>query len=402
MMEPQNPTPFLRLRIRPWDLAVAAGTILSTATILAFMGGWWWFLDLFSHFRVQYFLGLLVVAVGLSFRRRLKVPAVFGLFAAVNLLTIAPLYFGQEAQPGAVSRSYRALLMNVNSGTGIPEKVARAIRELDPDVVALEEVNDSWLSALSVALRAYPYSKTMPRDDNFGIALFSKYPLVQGEIREVGEAEVPTVIAELEMPDGRLTVIATHPVPPVSRENTRLRNDQLERLSEVARQANSAVLLLGDLNATPWCSEFPRLLAASGLRDSSQGRGVLATWPTYLPVLLIPLDQCLYSAGLHVTRKALGPKVGSDHYPLVVDFALVAETWMKPARQGVIGRWRHALVFPSLESQWIRMNGGGEPNRINPELHTPETHRNGRHPEARGGGKRKDGPRAVLACQQKG
>lgn len=323
--------PFLSLRIRPWDLVVAAGAILSTATILAFMGGLWWFLDLFSHFRVQYFLGLLVVAVVLLFRRRLKVPLVFALFAVVNLFTIAPLYFGQEAQPGAISRSYRALLMNVNSQTGVPEKVAQAIRELDPDIVVLEEIDDPWLSALSGAMRAYPYSKAMPREDNFGIGLFSKYPLVQSEIREAGEAEVPTVIAELELPDGRLTVIATHPLPPVSRENTRLRNDQLEWLSEVARQANSAVLLLGDLNATPWCSEFQRLLARSGLRDSSQGRGVLATWPTYLPLLLIPLDQCLYSAGLHVTRKAIGPKVGSDHYPLVVDFVVAAGA-MKPAR----------------------------------------------------------------------
>jgi len=212
--------------------------------------------------------------------------------------------------------------MNVNSATGIPDKVARAIQELDPDFVVLEEINDQWLSALALALPPYPYSATMPREDNFGIALFSKYPLIQNEIREVGEAEVPTVIAEMALPDGRLTVIATHPLPPAGQEYSRLRNDQLARLPEIVKQANAPVLLLGDLNSTPWCSHFKQLLRQSGLKDSSQGRGVLGTWPAYLPILLIPIDHCLNTAGVHITKKTTGPNVGSDHFPLVVDFVL--------------------------------------------------------------------------------
>jgi endonuclease/exonuclease/phosphatase (EEP) superfamily protein YafD len=321
----KNTSQLLSLRIQPWDLVVATGAILSIATVFGFLGDFWWFLDLFSHFRVQYLSGLLVVALVLLFRRRYRMPTLFALFAVVNFCTIAPLYFGKEPQPDEGLRSYRALLMNVNSQTGIPDKVTDAIRELNPDIILLEEVNDQWLSALSGVLKAYPYSRVEPRDDNFGIALLSKHPLIQGHIQEVGEAGVPTVVAELDLPDARLTVIATHPVPPGSREYTRLRNDQLERLPEVVKQASSPVLLLGDLNATPWCHEFQRLLARSGLRDSSQGRGVLGTWPTSLPILLIPLDQCLYSAGVHVTGKAIGPKVGSDHYPLVVDFAVVGK-----------------------------------------------------------------------------
>jgi endonuclease/exonuclease/phosphatase (EEP) superfamily protein YafD len=285
-------------------------------------------LDLFSHFRVQYFLGLSVVAVVLIFRRRYKVPALFGVFAIANLGTIVPLYFGSDPQPAGVSRSYRSLLVNVNTDSGIPGKVAQTIEQLDPDFMALEEINDQWLSTLSVTLAAYPYSKTMPREDNFGIAIYSKYPLVQSEIRQVGEADVPSAIAELQLPDGLLTVIATHPLPPGGRENARLRDDQLERLPEIVKQARSPVLLLGDLNVTPWSSHFKRLLSRSGLRDSSQGRGVLGTWPTHMPIFLIPIDHCLHTAGIHVTRRATGPKVGSDHYPVVVDFVLTSPSSM--------------------------------------------------------------------------
>jgi endonuclease/exonuclease/phosphatase (EEP) superfamily protein YafD len=315
---------FFSLRIRPWDLVATCGAILSTATFLGFFGGLWWFLDLFSHFRVQYFLGLLAVALVLLFRRRYKAPAFFGLLAIVNACTIVPLYLGKEPLPTEVSRSYRGLLVNVNTESGVPAKVAEVIRQFDPDLVALEEVNDQWLSALSVPLRAYPYSKAMPREDNFGIALYSKYPMVRSEIRQIGEADIPSAIVELELPDGRLTVIATHPLPPGGPENSRLRNDQLARLPGIVKPVGSPLLLLGDLNATPWCSHFNRLLRQSGLRDSSQGRGFMATWPTYLPILLIPIDHCLYTAGVHIMGRATGPKVGSDHYPLVVDFVLTS------------------------------------------------------------------------------
>lgn len=315
---------FLSFRIRPWDLVTASGAVLSVASLFAYLGRFWWFLDLFSHFRVQYFLGLSAVALLLSFRRRYQAPVLFGLLAVANLCTIAPLYFGAEPKPAKVSRTYRGLLMNVNTESGVQANAARVIRELAPDFVALEEVNDQWLSALSPTLREFPYSRAMPREDNFGIALYSKYPLLQGKILQVGEADIPSVTAELALPDGRVMVIATHPLPPGGPENSRLRNDQLAQLPNVVRQSSLPVLLLGDLNATPWCFHFKKLLRQSNLRNGSQGRGVLGTWPTFLPLVLIPIDHCLHSAGLHVTRIGTGPKTGSDHYPLVVDFVLTS------------------------------------------------------------------------------
>jgi endonuclease/exonuclease/phosphatase (EEP) superfamily protein YafD len=324
---------FLSPRIRLWDLITGCGEILLVATVAGFFGDLWWVLDLFSHFRVQYFVGLAAVALVLIFGRQFKKSAFFGVVAAVNMWTLVPLYSGKPLPPIDASRSYRALLMNVNTQTGQPERVAQAIRQLDPDFVVLEEVNDRWLSALASALRAYPYAKAEPRSDNFGIALFSKHPLARSEIRQVGEADVPSLIAEPELPAGRLTVVATHPLPPGSREYSRLRNDQLARLPALVKEGTSPVFLLGDLNVTPWCPQFKRLLRASGLRDSSEGRGVQGTWPTHFPILLIPIDHCLHSAGIEVAKRALGPNVGSDHYPLVVDFVLSPQSSPSPAAQ---------------------------------------------------------------------
>lgn len=317
-------TPFFNRLICPWDWAALCGALLSIATILGFLGSFWWFLDLFSHFRVQYFFGLAAVTLILLFPRRYKACFFFGMLSLVNGGLIATLYFGESPQP--TKGGYRSLLMNVNTFCGKPEKVAQTINQMAPDLVVLEEVNDRWLSELSTSLRAYPYSRTIPREDNFGIALYSKHPFIRSEIRQVGEADVPSVIAELELPDGPLTVIATHPLPPGGAENSRLRNDQLARLPTLVKQAKSPVILLGDLNVTPWCSHFTRLLRQSGLKDSSQGRGVLATWPSFSPILLIPIDHCLHSASIQITKKAVGPNSGSDHYPLIIDFVLTARS----------------------------------------------------------------------------
>jgi endonuclease/exonuclease/phosphatase (EEP) superfamily protein YafD len=259
----------------------------------------------------------------LLIRREYRAFASFALFAAINLGTIAPLYLLATPAPSPpVGPSHRALLSNVNKEAGNPEKVAKLIQVFDPDIVLLEEVSDEWMADLATPLARYSYSKAMPRDDNFGIALYSKYSFIAGEIRFVGDAEIPSVIAEIQMPEGRFTIIGTHPLPPAGGENTRLRNGQLASLSVIVRQAQSPVLLLGDLNATPWCFAYRRLLRDSGLIDSSAGRGVQPTWPTFMPLLLIPIDQCLHSPAIHVTRKTIGPNVGSDHYPLIVDFAL--------------------------------------------------------------------------------
>lgn len=97
------------------------------------------------------------------------------------------------------------------------------------------------------------------------------------------------------------------------------------QLPRYVHRAASPVLLLGDLNVSPWSPYFRRLLRESGLRDSSQGRGVRPTWPTFNPLMLIPIDHCLYSPGIAIVNRQTGPHVGSDHFPVIVDFVIGAD-----------------------------------------------------------------------------
>jgi endonuclease/exonuclease/phosphatase (EEP) superfamily protein YafD len=316
---------FFQLRIRPWGVITAAGAVAGAASLLGFLGSLNWFLDLCSHFRVQYLIGLSVVALLLLIPGRRRMAGLYGVLAAVNLGVILPLYFGTTPMPPAAGNPVRAMLVNVNTEGGNASAVAGAIRRFKPDLVALEEVSDKWLSDLGPVLADYGYSLTEPRDDNFGIALFSKFPFARSEVARIGDAGVPSIVAEIETPQGKCTALVTHPLPPAGGEYSRLRNGQLAELPRWVCRATSPVLLLGDLNVTPWSPHFRRLLRESGLKDSSQGRGVHPTWPTFIPLMLIPIDHCLISPGIGIVKRETGPYVGSDHFPLIVDFVMEPE-----------------------------------------------------------------------------
>lgn len=311
----------VRRRVSAHGLLHAAGLIGCVATVFGFLGSLSWFLDLFSHFRVQWFLTLATAAAVMGITKQHKTCVTFALFALSNLAVIAPMYVGAPSS-SPEGRPVRVLWANVNTEWGDPTRVARVIGEFAPDILVLAEVSQKWLATLAPALAGYPHSEAVPREDHFGIALYSKFPLAHPEIRYLGAAEVPTLVAEAESDGGRFTIVGTHPLPPSGPDNTRLRDAQLAQLPGVAAAATSPVLLLGDLNATPWCPAFQRLLRESGLRDSSRGRGVQPTWPTFMPLLGIPIDHCLLSPELTVMKKTVGPRVGSDHYPLLVEFTL--------------------------------------------------------------------------------
>jgi endonuclease/exonuclease/phosphatase (EEP) superfamily protein YafD len=299
----------------------AAGALFSLATLAGFGELLWWVLDLFAHFRVQYFLVLSAVALMLLVLKRPRTAALFALFAMVNLVFIAPLYFGRPDVSGDPA-SLRAMLLNVNRGMGDPDRVKEVISDYDPDFLVLEEVNYQWLIDLKDLTAEYPHFVSRSREDNFGIALFSKRSIVDSEIVYISNSQVPSVIGRFDI-DGRpLTVVGTHPLRPGNRTYNHLRDEQLEATPALLKKIETPVLLLGDLNTTPWSFRFKRLIRESGLQDSARGFGIQSTWPTILFPLRIPIDHCLHSPGISILDRQVGPHVGSDHFPLIVDFAL--------------------------------------------------------------------------------
>lgn len=247
-----------------------------------------------------------------------------GVFAVINAgLVLSVLWPGEKATPQVGAR-LRLAAINVHTGNTRSDLVLEFLRNADADVILLMEVNEHWMDALEPLRIAYPNVIAEPREDNFGIALFSRLPLTNASVIELGPAEVPSIAANVRVGGQQVFLLGTHPLPPGSGEYARLRNDQFREIAAHVRRQNSPVIVLGDLNVTPWSPYFAELLRDSGLKNTSQGRGLFDSWPAWLPLARIPLDHCLVSQSIHVINKQLGPHVGSDHLPVVVELQIPA------------------------------------------------------------------------------
>jgi endonuclease/exonuclease/phosphatase (EEP) superfamily protein YafD len=181
------------------------------------------------------------------------------------------------------------------------------------------EVDGLWLAAIEDALEPFPHRVERPRDDNFGIALYSRLPFRNAGPQELGEAEVPSVVGRLKIGDKTLTVLGTHPLPPTNESGAKLRNDQLRAVAKYLQPSEGPRLVMGDLNTTSWSPHFADMLATAGLQDSRRGFGIQPTWTALGGLIRLPIDHVLVGPEITVTSRRVGRDIGSDHRPVIVD-----------------------------------------------------------------------------------
>jgi len=305
-----------------WGLAFVAAAGVALATLMGFGGRLWWCLDWFSHFRVQYAVLLGAAALVFAAAGRCLAASLWGLFALLNVGIILPLYFGRKAG-GAGGKPCRALLCNVLQENRRYQAVLQLIEASQADIIVLLETGEAWMEALAPLRERYPfYINRLWGGENYDIALFSRLPFTEAGFRHFEANRVPSVVARFDWGGRCLTIIGTHPAPPKSRRQFLYRNEHLNQLARFAAAQPGEVMVMGDLNLTSWSPFFGNVLRCGRLQDSRQGFGVQPTWPTTMPWLMIPLDHVLASAGIRILRRTVGPPVGSDHRPVMVDFTL--------------------------------------------------------------------------------
>ncbi|MEO1484006.1 MAG: endonuclease/exonuclease/phosphatase family protein [Myxococcota bacterium] len=287
------------------------------ATLLALGASWHATLELFCHFRVQYVFALLPVLTYQLWARAYRLALPVATAIAVNCGWLVPLFVAEPSTVRCPSKPLTAVVANVLHTGGEPDRVAAFIAKHDPDVMALLEVDSRWLERLGAVLDAYPHRVERPRADDFGIAVYSRVPFVDTEVLRFPPLLLPTISVRLE---SGLTVVATHPLPPSTVSNSVARNRQLLGIAARAAKTDGPLMVLGDLNTTPFSPSFFEVLRQGRLRDSARGYGFSPTWPVSFPPLWIPIDHALYSDRVEILDRRVGEDLGSDHYPLVVEF----------------------------------------------------------------------------------
>ncbi len=290
------------------------------ASLMGLCGSLWWVFDLANHFRVQYLLVLVLGAWLATIARRYALLAMALVFVLVNAWMVAPC-LAPRPRPPAGDR-LRVLFVNVHTANRDTERVARLIQRTHADVVGLLEINDRWRARLGPALTPYPHRLVRPREDNFGIGLYSRLPWSDARVEQYGDAGVPTVRARVRLARSEVTLLLTHPLPPISARYAALRRGQLEAIYADRPQLPDPLVVFGDLNMSPWSRDFRWFRRRMRLTDTRRGFGPQRTWPAGSWLLRIPIDHCLVSPAVGVRSRRLGPNVGSDHLPVIVDLII--------------------------------------------------------------------------------
>ena len=282
--------------------------LASCLTILPF--GFWWIGPLTS-FHLQLFLCNLI-AVALCWKRR-RLAFVFALACCGHGFILAPSFLG-HTRVEAHQDDVRLMVSNVLTSNTDYEKFLDVVRETNPDVLILLEVSELWIDALQPLEASFPYRISHPRSDNFGIAMWSRLPF-EGKVRYF-DSRLPSITATLQR-DHPITLVATHPIPPISERALGNRNAQLQAIASFAADCETPVVVAGDLNTASWSPSFRAMCATGSLQSAAQGW--IPTWPTHQFALLIPLDHILHSDDIGISDFASTGSVGSDHYPVYAD-----------------------------------------------------------------------------------
>ena len=294
-------------------------------SLAAFLGRWIWWLDVLANFRAQFVVGLAVFGLIITMSKWRKTGyAVLGV-ALINLLVVLPLYIGSPTPATVEAPSIRVMSFNLLSTNESYSDVIEYIESVDPDLVLLHEASRPWEVAMESA--GLDYEIVRPRSEEL---IFGTLILLKGETVEAvsyGYAAASPRAVELNYtPVGwatPLSVLGTHPLAPTDQERADLRDAQLGFAGEWASSQDGAFIVVGDFNATPWSWPFRRLMASADLTNSQNGFGLQPSFPAESNLLLrVPIDHLVHSSALEVIDRDLGPALGSDHFPLLVDLQL--------------------------------------------------------------------------------
>lgn len=230
----------------------------------------------------------------------------------------------KKARRPAPEKMIRLLISNVEMANDQHEKWLQTVREHDPDVILALEVDHAWIAAVSGLEFTHRYSVRVPQQNCFGMALWSKLPLVDPQVKYLVQDDIPSIHTGVRLRDGsEIRLYGLHPRPPEPVRNQDSEPRDLELLG-VGREIGAGTdprptIVAGDLNDVAWSRTTCRFLELSGLVDPRIGRGMYNSYNANNPLFRWPLDHVFHSKDFTLRSLRRLRNVGSDHFPMLIE-----------------------------------------------------------------------------------
>ncbi|MGK7393620.1 MAG: endonuclease/exonuclease/phosphatase family protein [Candidatus Cyclobacteriaceae bacterium M3_2C_046] len=324
--------------------------VIIVATLIPLLTSEYWIVRIFDFPRVQIvILTLIIFIVFLIFdyrhRKRGKILLIILVAIIIyQLINIWPYTFlakkdalAATSQPEA-GAELKILVSNVLMKNTAYNQFIDMVNKNDPDLLLTLETDKNWGEALAVIHNSYPYQVQIPKDNTYGMHLYSKFPLSDSQVKYWLDQDIPSIRTLFRLPSGQMIdFFAVHPKPPVpgEDEDSRKRDGEIMIVANRVADAENPVIVAGDFNDVAWSATTRLFLKVSGLLDPRIGRGFYNTYHAEIPFLRWPLDHVFYSAHFRLVQLSRLPSIGSDHFPIMIHLSfdpdLMKEQDIKPA-----------------------------------------------------------------------
>ncbi len=316
-------------------LLLHGALVLLTAGALQLPGGPPWIFTAPANLLLLLTLPSLVLAP-LEFRRRRLLSATlqlasaavgmgFFLAPALEELSGSADFTSSPAPIRSESDGFRIVTFNTGVGLASGERITQFIQEVEPDVVVLVEVSERLARELD-SLLPEPFSQRIFHPDGIdGKAVLSRFPVRSSELLRLEDGR-PALRVTLELEGEPLELLAVHLSPSIGIvDRGAAAGRDLDQWSATLDSAGRTIMA-GDFNTTERSPSHARLVA-QGFTDSfaEVGTGLGTTFPIFgryfgLPIgRFMRIDYVWHGAALRAARAWVGPDLGSDHLPVIVD-----------------------------------------------------------------------------------
>ena len=312
------------LNLIMWPLALALALAGASGAVAAQWGRVSLDYDVLAHF-APVWLAACAAALVLGFlfkgwwRGAVWAPALAGVAAsAVLILPEFVRDVGPRARADAPGQ-VKVVQFNVWHHNPDPEAVLRWLDAENPDIAVISENS----APFAAALKAHP--RWIVSCGRCEVLLLSRRAPLAAEParrRRGSEHVAPLTTAVFADARGPFTVIGVHNAWPTDADQPMQEARLAEAIAEAPRER---LIVAGDFNSTPWSFARRRWDKAFGLPRRERA---VATWPArryhrlrWLGAPFLAIDHIYAGPGWATVETHRGPRLSSDHYPLVVTLA---------------------------------------------------------------------------------
>jgi len=282
-------------------------------------------LDVLTHFTPFYFAGGVLALVLVVASRAGITPTLLAAVAiVVSGAIMAPEFLAAARRPSAATsgKPLKLIQFNLWARNTDPEGTARWIEGEDADIVVVEEAAGAGARVVQAIGGRYPYRTPCRVDFDCSTLILAKTPpTASGDLWGADGKGLSGAWATFGDGADAFTLVAAHFTWPFPAGPQRA---QSRRLADFLNRFGKASLIVaGDFNSTPWSFALRRQDARFGLARLTRA---IFTWPAarftrwrlWSPMAFLPLDHVYAGGAWRAVSVARGPRLGSDHYPVVV------------------------------------------------------------------------------------